>query len=323
MNDLIVNYFKGNITEKEKEILFSRITKEEDLKSEFASFQNIYALTALLPIESDVEEGFDKLMAFKQILQKNREKAVFPLKQIMGYAATLCIAIFSTWAIMNIQKKEDVVTYEELTVPPGQRAHLKLSDGTTVWLNARSFLRYPNHFSQKERFVELNGEAFFDVKENKDCPFIISTEMVDIKVLGTRFNVFAYKGQDEFNTSLIKGSVQIQNKKNPSDTLILSPNERAEMRGNKLEKHSFKETSFLLWQEGIYTFNDIPFNEIIKKLELYYDIPIKIQNKEIEKYKFSGKFRQRDGIVSVLRTLQKVKYFAFIKDDELNTITIK
>jgi len=322
MYDLIAKYFSGTITQEEKDILFSEMMINEDLKIEFASIQNIHALTTLFPSDTDQSDGLEKLLQFKE---SNKKKRLAPfIKHTIGYAAAICIAVLSTWMVVNLGKEEEprLITYEEITAPAGQRALIKLHDGTTVWLNARSKLRYPNHFN-KERRVELEGEAFFEVKENKELPFIVSTEKLDIEVLGTHFNVFAYKAQNEFSTSLLEGSVQIYDPKDRSRVLLLEPNERAELIGNKLTKKSFSSKDFLLWKDGIYAFDDISFSEIIKKLELYYDTQITVNNDLLSSYKFSGKFRQRDGVESVLRTLQKVRYFRFIKDDELNTITIR
>ena len=88
-------------------------------------------------------------------------------------------------------------------------------------------------------------------------------------------------------------------------------------------KSQYTNSDFLLWKEGIYAFDDVPFNEIVKKLELYYDIQIEQNNNHLANFRFSGKFRQRDGVVSVLKTMQRVERFSFIKDDDLNKITIR
>lgn len=323
MHELIIKYFSGTITPAEKDILFSEMMVNEDLKMEFASVQNIHALTTIIPAETDEADGLANLTVFKQ---SKRKKQIFSLmKQAIGYAAVICIAVLSTWYVMHSEEAEEeafVIAYEEITAPAGQRALIKLHDGTSVWLNARSTLRYPNHFD-KERRVELVGEAFFEVKEDKEHPFIVSTEKLDIEVLGTHFNVFAYNTQNEFSTSLLEGSVQIYDPRNKTNALLLQPNERAELVDNKLVKKSFRSKDFLLWRDGIYAFDDVSFSDIIKKLELYYDIRINLDNTTVSNYKFSGKFRQRDGIESVLHTLQKVRPFKYIKDDELNTITIR
>lgn len=215
------------------------------------------------------------------------------------------------------------VAFEEFSTPAGQRAKIRLHDGTVVWLNARSILRYPNQFIGAERKVELEGEAFFEVARNEEVPFVVATEKPDIKVLGTKFNVFAYKGKNEFSTALIEGSVKIYKPDNESVAMYMNPNDFAELKEGRLEKRRIGNTDFLLWKEGIYAFDDVSFSEIISKLELYYDITIDIKNRKLGEYKFSGKFRQRDGVESVLKALQKIYRFSYTKDEELNKITIR
>ena len=324
MHILITKYFEGEITAAERKLLFSMIQTDEKLRKDFSSVQNLYALSSWLPNENDEFEAVDKLAAFKHTHCRKKRYPIHILKHAAGYAAAICITILSTWMVMNDREPaEEMVTYEEFTTPSGQRAMVKLHDGTTVWLNARSTLRYPNHFAREERKVELDGEAFFDVEHNEHKPFVVSTEKLDIKVLGTEFNVFAYKGREEFNTALLEGSVKVYERMNEEKALFMNPNECVELKDNKLVKRPMGNTDFLLWKEGIYAFDDVPFEDIIKKFELYYDIVITVNNSKLMKYKFSGKFRQRDGVESALRTLRKVYYFTYIKDEENNNIVIR
>lgn len=324
MHILITKYFEGEITAAERKLLFSMIQTDEKLRKDFSSVQNLYALSSWLPNENDEFEAVDKLAAFKHTHCRKKRYPIHIIKYAAGYAAAICITILSTWMVMNDREPaEEMVTYEEFTTPSGQRAMVKLHDGTTVWLNARSTLRYPNHFAREERKVELDGEAFFDVEHNEHKPFVVSTEKLDIKVLGTKFNVFAYKGREEFNTALLEGSVKVYERMNEEKALFMNPNECVELKDNKLVKRPMGNTDFLLWKEGIYAFDDVPFEDIIKKFELYYDIVITVNNSKLMKYKFSGKFRQRDGVESALRTLRKVYYFTYIKDEENNNIVIR
>jgi ferric-dicitrate binding protein FerR (iron transport regulator) len=326
-DDLMVRYFNEELTQSEKEELFACIEADPALKKEFVAMQNVCALSSLLRDESDEMKSS---VRFKQFKQRRRVKTVYAsLRQFAGYAAVILMAAFTTWFVMkNHPSTEDTnrppLVYEEISVPSGQRAMVKLQDGTTVWINARSSLRYPTVFAANERRVELNGEAFFDVAEQNDKqPFIVSTEKVDVMATGTQFNVFAYAGRNNFKTSLITGIVEIYNAGQEDKAICLKPNESAELISDRWVKKSFGNKDFLLWKEGIYAFDDMPFAEIIQKLELYYDTTILIEHQKLSTYKFTGKFRQRDGLVSVLHTLQKIYHFTFTKDDEKNIITIR
>lgn len=327
MHDLVRKYFDGEITTEERSELFSAIEADAQLRGEFIAVQNTYALSSLLPRDTDIPDAISKLADFKR--KRKKQPFVSRYRHAIGYAATLCVAVLSTWLYMEMQtgrttaEEEESIAYEEFYTPAGQRARLTLYDGTVVWLNARSTLRYPHRFDKYERRVELNGEAFFEVAPNEELPFVVNTELVDIKVLGTKFNVFAYEGRNEFSTSLMEGAIKIYKDKDEDNALMMAPNECVELVDNKLVKSTIGNADFLLWKEGIYAFDDVPFSNIMRKLELYYDIKIVISNKRLNAYKLSGKFRQRDGVESVLRTLMKVYPFVYYKDDDLNQITIR
>ncbi len=330
MHDAIFNYFKDQLSQEEKVVLFNLIKTDATWRAEFIAMQNIYGLTSWLPADTDKAEGTGHLHAFKQQRLPHNPRKL--RKQLFGYAAAILLTIACTSAafyafaqpewLRAYNREEPEIRYGECTAPVGQRAQVTLHDGTTVWLNSHSTLRYPNTFTPDERRVELDGEAYFEVKSNDRQPFIVSTEKIDIKVTGTRFNVFAYHGQPEFNTSLLEGSVALFTRDQSTPLMELAMHERAVMDGNQLIKQPFQQTDFLLWIDGIYAFDDLPFEMIRQKLELYYDISIVVENPELNTYKFSGKFRQRDGIESVLHTLRKIKAFRYIKDDEKNVITI-
>lgn len=320
---LISKYIEKTISPEERNRLSELVSADRQIREEFASIYNAYALSAFFPSEQDEKEGEIQLKKFKKKFIKYDYLSLF--KNFMRYASVICLTLLTAGLFLNKEEKavEPLVTYEEFITPPGQRAKLKLHDGTTVWLNASSSLRYPNVFTGKTRHVELDGEAFFDVSPDGKMPFVVLTEKLNIKALGTKFNVFAYKERAEFNTFLEEGSVKIYNAANENKALYLNPNEIAELEGIRLVKRPANGKDLLLWMEGIYSFDDLPFKEIIKKLELYYDISIDINNKPLADYRFSGKFRQRDGVVSALRTFQKAYHFSFYKNDELNHITIK
>jgi ferric-dicitrate binding protein FerR (iron transport regulator) len=328
MQNLVAKYFEGQISPEEKRDLFLHVHTDEECRKEFITMQNLRGLTSWMPSDMDEAAAIDSLLLFKQSRKNKNRKSLY--RQWMGYAAAVLVSVFSTWAILyfsmrRTESMENVAEtyYEEFTTPAGQRALLKLQDGTTVWLNARTTLRYPNRFSKNERRVELDGEAFFEVKENEECPFIVNMETLSVKVTGTKFNVFAYHGNDEIAISLTEGAVRVFDSKNEKNGMDLKLNERAILKENRLRKQTFSDMNFLLWKDGIYAFDNVPFGEMVKKLELYYDVTVIVENKSLENYRFNGKFRQRDGIESVLKALMKIRKFTYTRDEETNIITIR
>lgn len=324
MDELLRKYFEGDITADEKRALFGVIEESSELKKEFISFQNIRGLTSWLVYKGDEELAIGKLLEFKQ--SQRRKLRVVLFRRFLNYAATICITVATTLSVLYFIQKDKVETqpsiaYQELTTPRGQHMMLKMQDGTKVWLNACSTLRYPCIFSNSIRKVELDGEAYFEVKHNAKIPFIVVTHRATVKVLGTKFNVFAYKNSKEFKVSLVDGCVNVR-ANNSSMNMTILPYETLSLLDGKFIKESFADTDFLLWRDGIYAFDDLPFNKIVEKLELYYGVHLVQKNKKLAHYKFSGKFRQRDGIESVLKTLQQVHHFSYRKINDLDKIII-
>jgi len=208
-----------------------------------------------------------------------------------------------------------------LVVPAGQRAQLTLHDGTSVWLNAHSTLTYPARFSGRSRRVTVSGEAYFKVAENLKNPFIVSTQNIEMKVLGTQFNVYSYPGTGCIRTDLVEGSLMVYSKESPQASVILKPNEQIVVKDGKMSLQ-IRNSDYFLWKEGIYAFENERLLDIIEKLQLYYDVKIIVKDPEIFNVRYTGKFRQRDGIDEILRIIQKIQKFNVQKDTENNIITI-
>ena len=214
-----------------------------------------------------------------------------------------------------------IAEQQEFFVPAGQRARLKLPDGTFVWLNAGSTLTYPSVFG-KERKVYLQGEGFFDVAKNQDSPFIVSAGSLNIRALGTQFNVFCYPNVEMISTSLIEGAVKVYRPEDEVNGIVLEPNQQLIYNQKSFQMFRMQNKDDLLWKEGIYNFKSERLEEILKKLELYYDVKIIVKSPEILSYRYTGKFRQRDGVAEILRIIQKIHHFKISENEERSIITL-
>ncbi|MBP3518515.1 MAG: FecR family protein [Parabacteroides sp.] len=212
---------------------------------------------------------------------------------------------------------------QTIYVPAGQRAELILSDSTKVWLNAKTTLTFPSHFDNNSRSVTLDGEGYFDVTHDKNKPFIVKTNQYDIKVLGTEFNVRSYNQNAVFETSLLKGSIQIESADHLAK-LLLEPNEKAYMEQGKLKTAPITQYDYFLWKDGLICFDDNTIEELFQKLQLYFDVNIIVKNTSILEQRYTGKFRTGDGIEHILKTLQlRTKFVYENEEDKGNTIIIK
>ena len=210
---------------------------------------------------------------------------------------------------------------QTISVPSGQRVNLRLPDGTDVWLNSGTTMTYPVSFAKSTREVQIDGEAYFDVAHKANQPFIVKTYAMRVQVLGTQFNLAAYKKNKIFEASLLQGSIQINTEDN-TPLLKLSPYEKATLINQKLVKGKIQDYDIFRWKEGLFCFKDLTFDELLKEFERYYDIRIIVKKEVLSKNKLTGKFRISDGLEYALNILKNEVNFTYQHDIEKNIIFI-
>ncbi|MCJ0741100.1 FecR family protein [Pedobacter montanisoli] len=194
-----------------------------------------------------------------------------------------------------------VETINLLSVPAGGFYTLTLSDGTKVWLNSKSSLKYPTCFVGNERRVELTGEGYFEVAHNANQPFKVKTKGQVIEVLGTRFNINAYGDENSINTSLLQGSIKIWAQDIPAK--VLSPGEKAILADNALSiQHSNVEDE-IDWVNNDFIFNNSDLCSILRKISRWYNVEIDCPA-ELSNMKFSGKISRSKNIQQVLNIME-------------------
>ncbi len=325
MEEQVRRYFQGMLDDSERLELLRRMDTDSRLKSEFIGQQNIEALSLLWKQEQDEREARRK---YSQLIRSMKEDHLRPRHSFslyVRYVAAAALLIGSTAFITQHLSKESL-PYEKamssLYVPSGQRAQLVLPDGTQVWLNTRSTLTYPTSFGSKERRVNLTGEAFFDVAKDAERPFIVSTKDVEMKVLGTKFNVYNYPGTDYIQASLLEGSIEVSDLRMPTRRVRLKPNETVTVCEGKMQVQPTTSPDHFLWKDGIYCFENESLKNILIQLERYYDVKIEVKDPELLTIRYSGKFRQQDGIDEILRIIGKINRFTVTKDMETNTVRV-
>ncbi len=319
MEEKLIKYFSGELGQSDTSELFNELKTNELLREEFVRMQNAYALTHLSPISINEEEGKKSYSLFMR--QQRLKKQHRTIRLVLQYAATALILITSTFYLTR-NFYDQYAENNTLYVPAGQRAQLTLQDGTTVWLNAQSTLTYPSRFSGKTREVNIVGEAYFDVAKNRKKPFVVTSQDITMKVLGTEFNIYSYPDMGYIQTDLVEGSLKVYKNDMENTSITLKPNERLTITSDKMILQHISNSDYFLWKEGIYTFNNARLIDIIEKLQLYYDVKIIVNDPEIFNVRYTGKFRQRDGIEEILKIIQKIRKFHIEKDTENNIITL-
>lgn len=316
MKELLLKYIEGNCTDQEKVEITNWLDSSPENMKEYLALRKLNDIS-IWQVQTEIKTE-----------QKPKSKIHFWSGKTLYIEAFKIAAVFIfallliRYAFPGFLPSNEIAQMQTIHVPAGQRAEITLGDGTQVWLNAQTTLTFPTRFLGNKREVKLDGEGFFDVAHNKAKPFIVNTDKFNVKVWGTKFNLMAYSGKRNFETSLLEGSVEVM-KEGSSKGIMLKPNEQVEFKNNRLVISSVKDMDQFLWREGIISFDNVTFTELTNKLKLYFDVQIEIRNAKALNYRFTGKFRMKDGVEHILKVLQLKNKFSYHIDEKLNKITIE
>ena len=309
--DILYKFFEGKASPKEQRLIGQWLDESEKHKEVLVRERMVF--DAMI-----VSGGITDRQSVQS--RKKRTRVVF--MELLRVAAVILV-MFLVGGYIYVRKMEEIrLANNIVTVPVGQRVNLQLPDGTSVWLNASSEIIYPAYFSGSTREIHLNGEAYFEVEHNASKPFIVHTETFDIKVLGTKFNVEAYKGMEGFTTALMEGSVEVTDRKNKDKSVRLYPAQKVAFRNGELCKSPIDNYDVYRWREGLICFKETRFADLMRQLEKNYGVRILIKNEAVKEKVFSGKFRTTDGIDNALRLLQKEGHYTFEWDENKTTVCI-
>lgn len=198
------------------------------------------------------------------------------------------------------------VLYNSMSTPKGRQFQLELPDGTHVWLNAQSAIRYPTVFSGAERIVEITGEAYFEVAKYKQLPFKVRVgNQVEVNALGTQFNIKAYDNEEGLNATLVEGSVSVRSMTGNPHTVILHPSEQAFVSpssGSIMVKQADVE-KVMAWKNGYFNFEETSFKDILLQLERWYDIDVVLEG-DVPDIRFFGEMSKNVQLADLLEGLE-------------------
>lgn len=298
-------YFSGEATREEQEQVLDWVDASEENRKELEKERLLFDI-ALFSTHKDVV----------------RKRLSSTIRISMGIAASIAVILCCYFLVSNY-KNEEHLQWQSVVAPAGQKAQVTLTDGTKIWLSSKTTLRYPSNFGHANRDVTLDGEAYFEVAKNKKLPFIVQTEHNKVQVVGTHFNICAYNGSNNFETTLTEGIVDIYELNSDIATARLTKDERYSEVNGVGTKSKISSLDFLMWREGIYCFDDMSFPAIATKLERYYNVKITILNPAMMNYRCTGKFNEQDGIIHLLKVIQQDCSFKFTFDQQKRSIIIK
>lgn len=230
------------------------------------------------------------------------------------------VKIINADQLLNYQSEENAVDgetlqFNTLKVPIGGNYRLRLADGTMVYVNAESTLRFPLSFSEDNRDIYLEGEAYFEVTKT-GSKFTVHTNEMDVQVLGTQFNVSAYPGDTNYKTTLVEGSVRVgvsNGNESDASALVLKPNEQATLMldSKEWQTQTVNTSYYTSWIKGKIEFNNEDLEEVMKRLARWYDFEYVFENEMSKNYHFTGRLDKNENISVILEMLELTTKVSF------------
>lgn len=317
--ELLARKKSGEISLAEQKELISLCLQNPELTASLEFMDDVFDADMLITNQPDNEEVIVKWNDFKSRLTGKKKARLYslgtPLRRIAIVAALLMImaGIVVFHFTSNRIEKSQAPTNNVVSTKKGSRSNILLPDGTKVYLNADSRITYTEKFATN-REVMLSGEAYFDVTKDKEHPFIVHTPVMDIKVIGTAFNVRAYSSENSAQTTLIRGIIEVSLKENKKK-IILKPNEKLIIQNEYEQKSVINKTEFvipkitllpiknniidtvandILWTQNKLVFDQTKFSEIVAELERWYNVKIIVQDNSLLGRSFSGIYEDED-----------------------------
>lgn len=213
--------------------------------------------------------------------------------------------------------KEKPLYYNTITTPKGGLYQVILPDGTKVWLNAASSLKYPVQFAAQERRVTLTGEAYFEVSKRKAQPFIVNTDQQTVKVLGTHFNINSYPDHRQTSTTLLEGRVSVSALARPLTSKILEPGQQAQLKGAEITLKEVNTEAVMAWKRNLFSFNEADLKTIMMEFSRWYDVPVYFEGTMPEQ-RFTGEISKNIKASEFLEILSSFKVKFRIEGNDKN-----
>ena len=325
----IANFLSGACNEQEIAELHAWRKAEPANEEEFRKFEKLWnSDPKAANFKPDVEKAWQKVSTciFQTeeagIEAKNNSGSHFILQPYWKVAAAVSLLLLAGFVYFLMQPIVSGAKYDglaKLETTKKERKEVILPDGTQLWLNEKSRIYYPEEFSEHERMVHLEGEAYFEVKSMPEKPFIIHAGTGEIKVLGTAFNVQA-REKEKIKLEVVNGRVQFSSTENPASSIILGGGEAAEIKEQEVVPLR-QSKNFLSWKTGEFTFENTDLQEVLTTLESYYAVGFKTTDKNILNCRLSAQFRKQ-SIEEVLQILDMTLNLVHSYSKENDEITL-
>lgn len=326
--NILKRYLEGNGSPEDANIIRLWLENPESDQELIEKSRQFWDETAFDP---DIK-GYDsthildqihhKIRSEEEVTDKKPDKKVRIIKYLTRIAAILFIPLVTVTMLLYFQynNSSEIKSFSEIYSPNGTRTNFYLPDGSTGWLNGGSSLKFPTQFNGNLRDVKLVGEAYFNVTSNHKKPFIVSTKYIDIKVYGTSFNVMAYADEQTTEVTLERGVIELFRKSDNSvkNIGILKPNEFCTYNNvsDSSKIVSINSAEKLSWLDGKLTFRYEPFEEVIHKINRWYNVNMVIKDEQLNNQKYYGTFKDEtlEEVLKLLKYTAPITYKDFARE---------
>jgi len=325
-NDYIRNFLDGVYTKDEAGKMLDLVKKDPENEDLSQIISEVWDETAYISPSESLQERLKYEKEAHEIINtikdKNRTRKIHPyLRKISLATASVAAILILALGIHYFKNWYDInnITYITETTTYGDKKTLQLPDGTTVYLNACAKIIYPDRFVEDMRQVQLEGEAYFDVKRNEEKPFIVKTHAFDVKVLGTEFDIKAYKGDEIISVNVESGKVQVDM---PDAMVRLGAKEQVEINTITADYYKYKDdTEVAVWRSGSLRFNRTPIKDVAKELERTYNYQISFRSGQEFSNLITGEHTNKD-LIAVLNSIEFTSGIHYRIDENLRRVLL-
>ena len=311
--DIIIRYLENRCSEEDFVLINEWMKESDENAGELFRMEEIYQLGKFPFEEENLVAKAERRLGRRLEQENQKRQEVFKLKSVLRYAAAIVgvIVLAAGLAYWFRNKAEELVV---ASAAHGQVREMLLPDGTKVWLNQSSVLKYPRAFEGKERHVYLDGEAYFEVARNHEKPFTVKSQAMDVRVLGTSFNIKCRPDNSFAETTLVEGEVEVKDKSDKGRITLL-PGQKAVL--NRVVKQVDPKME-IVWHNDLIPFEKSSIFQIAAALERFYGVKIILSPDVDSTNTYSGVLKKKDNIESVLKSLRNSIPFNYKKVDDNN-----
>lgn len=349
---LLVKYLLKECLSSESQEVELWLNESDENKAFFRDFERVWQSGGNVKKyfkSVDLTHELNRFHASLALSEKNNKR--IRMSNFLKIAAGILLILNGVffYNLLNTRLQDKHASFTEMIVPNGSKSRITLPDGSIVWLNSGSKLRYESEFNRKIREVKLEGEGYFAIAKDKSRPFVVKTSKLSIRALGTEFNVKSYPGEGIIETTLVKGMVQIQKETEPGsepESIVLKPNQKMTFikktgkiydsvdiiytnkekvinkddklsqaqpiseRKEKLLVHTIDTDPVIAWKSDKLVFENAPFSEVIVKLERWFGVEIVVNNDMLLQSHYTGRI-ENETLNDVLQIIRFTMPFEY------------